>query len=65
MSFLENIKMEPVECESHSDDGLPYVTHRGILLVCGVELEVFQLNTGQRIIEQHSLMRFFGLEDTP
>lgn len=37
---------------------LPYPTHSGVLNLCGVELIVHRLSTGQTIIERDSMVKF-------
>ena len=49
----------PIPGAKPNKDGLPYATHSGILKLGEIELEVFILNTGQRIISKSSLDNFF------
>jgi hypothetical protein len=65
--ILDTLEWIPVEESGCGDDcdGLPYVTHRGMLNVAGIELEVFQLSSGQRVISEESVMRFFGVPEQP
>lgn len=37
-----------------------YVTHEGVMKIGEIELDVCVLNTGERIIKEESLKRFFG-----
>lgn len=48
------------ECEEPVVGEIPYATHEGVLRIPGldVELDVVQLNTGQRIITEESLVKF-------
>jgi hypothetical protein len=60
--LFDSLEWIPIEQSGCGDecDGLPYVTHRGVLSVAGVELEVFQLSSGQRVISEESMTKFFG-----
>jgi hypothetical protein len=44
-----------------NESGLPYATHEGVLRIGDSELKLVVLNTGQRLITQESLNRFFGV----
>lgn len=44
-------------------DGLPYATHTGILRIGDAELTVYQLSTGERVIDAGDLERLFGVDD--
>jgi hypothetical protein len=58
---LQQITWEPVSgVVETGDDGLPYVTHSGILRIGAFELQCFLLNTGERVIEQSALEAFLG-----
>lgn len=39
---------------------LPIATHEGILKLGPLELRVFQLSDGRRVIEENDLFAFFG-----
>jgi hypothetical protein len=41
-------------------DDLPYATHEGALNVAGFEFKCYQLSTGERVIDEESIVRFFG-----
>jgi hypothetical protein len=43
---------------AHHDD-VPYATHEGWLEIGDIRLHVYQLNTGDRVIEEESMQRFF------
>lgn len=45
---------------SKTGSGLPYPTHKGILEIAGYKLNVLVLSTGERVIEEQSLIEFFG-----
>lgn len=40
------------------EPGLPYATHEGVLKIGNLELDVVQLNTGERLITEDSMIRF-------
>ena len=40
-------------------DGLPHVTHEGILDFCGFKFRVYRLSSGERIIDADDLKEFF------
>lgn len=44
--------------KEHGD--LPYVTHSGVLRIGGVELDVYRLSDGLRIISSESFGRYLG-----
>ena len=43
-------------------EDLPFATHKGIVKIGSAELVVYQLNTGQRVIDEASLIEFFGVK---
>lgn len=45
-------------------DGVPYATHRGIIKIAGLELECFQLSTGDRIVTEESIVAFLRCLET-
>jgi len=61
-TMLDRVDWKPTEYlppeGKPSHDGLPYETHHGVLqLFDGFELDVVQLNTGQRLILSESMDR--------
>ena len=49
-ALLDAVKW--VETGSAADEsGLPYATHTGVLRIFDIDIPVFQLNTGQRVID--------------
>jgi hypothetical protein len=46
--LLNGVEWESVEPPETPGD-LPYITHRGILRICGVDLPCAVLSTGQRV----------------
>ena len=55
---LKNLIFHPVKPPA-IESNLPYVTHVGILKIGKTEIEVCQLNTGERIIEESEIMKLF------
>lgn len=39
-----------------------YATHEGVLQIGDTSLKVYQLNNGQRVIEEHDFWQFFGID---
>jgi hypothetical protein len=60
--MLNEVEYKPV-APPEEIGTLPYVTHEGIMMLGEIELEVFVLSDGRRIISEDSLVKFFG-EDT-
>lgn len=54
-----NAVVQPVANPRPSKDGLPHVTHSGVLeLLPGLKLNVFRLSNGQAIVDEESMERF-------
>lgn len=49
--------LKPVTCPAglKHEDGIPYVTHSGILELFGLKLKVHRLSNGQSVIEEDSM----------
>lgn len=60
-NLMETVEWEAVAAEVVEGDDLPYVTHQGKLIIAGVELDVVQLSTGERLITEESISRFLNL----
>jgi hypothetical protein len=62
--WLKSVKFHPVDRVPRETDlvpdNIPFVTHEGILKIGDVELKVYQLNTGQRVINSESFAALFG-----
>lgn len=59
--MVDALPMEAVQAPVFADDpSVPHVTHRGLLRIGddGVEIEVFQLSDGQRIITEAGFEKF-------
>jgi hypothetical protein len=52
---LDDIAWEPLGPRLFRKGDLPWVTHRGILKLPGLEIEVLQLSNGQRVLSEESL----------
>jgi hypothetical protein len=42
-----------------ANDDLPYVTHEGLLHIGTIELTVYQLSNGRRVVPSESMLKFF------
>ena len=60
-TMLDNVEWEAVAAEPVGD--LPYATHQGVLRFGEASLRVYQLNDGQRIIDEADLLDFFGISE--
>ena len=45
------------------NDDLPYATHMGVLDIGEFQFKVYQLNDGQRVIDEEDIKKFFGGEE--
>ena len=43
------------------EDGSKYTTHEGILKIGDVEMRVYVLNTGERVIDADDIEKFFSV----
>lgn len=61
-NLLDGVEWRRVEYRPNppDDDGLPYVTHEGVLQLCGRMLRCYQLSTGQRVIDGEDLPPWIG-----
>jgi hypothetical protein len=64
--LLESIPWETVkEVEEEPIEGeLPHITHKGVLKIMDVEIQVYQLSNGMRIIPEEEFYRL-GLLPLP
>lgn len=62
--MLDRIEWVPTLGEHRESDSLPYATHQGVINFGNglPPLRVYQLNTGQRLIEASDLCAFFGVD---
>lgn len=60
--LIASVEMQQIEGAGEClDDDTPYATHEGYLDLMGERVKVYQLNTGERVIEQGDFMRFLGI----
>lgn len=57
--LLDQVEYKPTNAEPNAE-GIPYVTHEGILNFADISITVLVLNTGQRIIPKDQVEKFFG-----
>ena len=59
-AFIDSI-VTPVVYETPPDtsDGLPYVTHEGVIAIEGITLKVYVLSNGVRVIDKEDLENLF------
>lgn len=57
-ALMETVSWTPTELPTGPQD-LPYVTHEGVLEIDNIKIRVIQLNTGQRIIPEEEIEKFF------
>lgn len=59
MSILDGLAWKQVE-PTQSQDGLPAVTHEGVLEIAGHRLRCYRLDDGRAIIHADDFHAFFG-----
>ncbi len=57
--ILDKLEYTPTGAQPNKE-GLPYVTHEGVLQIGDTSIKVCVLNTGQRIIPTDELERILG-----
>jgi hypothetical protein len=59
--LLDGIEWKPIITDSSSipPSDIPVATHEGILRMYGLELRVYQLSNGIRVINEEDLIKFF------
>ena len=62
--LLDNVDRQEITRNTPDDDTL-YATHSGVLSIGGIDLKVYLLNDGRRVIASEDLERFFYLEVKP
>lgn len=62
--LLDNVGWQEITGNAPDDDTL-YATHSGVLSIGGINLRVYLLNDGRRVIESEDLERLFCLEVKP
>jgi hypothetical protein len=58
--ILDRIEWTPDDPPDDNPDGLPTVTHHGILKIGDVSLRVYQLSDGNRVIDGEDFEAFFA-----
>jgi hypothetical protein len=58
--ILDRLDWEPTG-DTEDGDGIPIVTHKGVLNLGGLSLQVFQLSNGLRVIPEEDMEQFFKL----
>ncbi len=58
--MLDNLEYIPTN-GTPNEDGLPYVTHEGLLKIGELSIKVHVLNTGKRIVSEEEIEKVFGL----
>ncbi len=56
--ILEEVQMTPVEDIKDHEEGSLYATHEGKLQIGDIELTVFVLNNGARVIPEDEINKF-------
>lgn len=49
--LVDAVPLTPIEHPVDSKDGIPYATHKGVIAFGDVVIDVFQLNTGERVLD--------------
>lgn len=60
--------LKPVEGAHENEDeyGMPYITHQGVLeLIPGLRFKVYQLSTGERVLDKESMAAFLACLSGP
>lgn len=57
--LIDEVNFIPTNAQPN-EEGLPYVTHEGVLKLMGIEIQVVQLSTGQRVIPQTEIDKLFS-----
>lgn len=58
--MLDKVEWKRIYASTTLNTHIPYATHEGILNIGGIELKVYQLSTGQRVIAEEDLIKFFS-----
>lgn len=61
-ALLDMLEWEAVPPPAEPDPDIPYATHTGVLSFDGVELRVYQLNDGRRLLDGEDMQKFFNPE---
>lgn len=63
--LLDSVVWEPTGADGANADGLPYATHSGVLTLGELELRVYQLSDGRRIIDADDFVKLLGIGGAP
>lgn len=58
--IFDGVVFEPIADAVGTDDGVPFATHQGMLKLGAMDLRVYQLNTGVRVVDADDLAAFLG-----
>lgn len=58
--LMDAVEWEVMPPREPNPDGVPHVTHSGILDLAGFQFRVFQLSSGQRVLDAGDVEKFFG-----
>lgn len=58
--LLDNVEWKPMPPLAGGGGPFPYATHEGVLQIGELNLRVYQLNTGQRVIREEDLEKFLA-----
>jgi hypothetical protein len=56
---MNNVEWQPAGEVLPPDNGTPYETHRGVLRIGSLSLDVVRISTGEALITEESMKRFF------
>lgn len=60
--LIDDLPLEPVPKPHDVVDGMPYVTHSGVLCIGEHNFAVHQLSTGVRVLDVIDIERFFAAD---
>lgn len=58
--LLDGVQWQEVSQRDDNTDGLPWVTHEGVLEIAGAKLRCYRLNTGQAIFDADDVQDYIG-----
>jgi len=59
--MLDKVQWKPLKTDNSVElvnTGYPVATHSGVLKIGEIELKVYQLSNGQRVIDQEDIIKF-------
>lgn len=57
--WTDSIEFKPLPATPFTDDGIPYATHDGVFRLGTVEIRVYQLSNGKRVLDADDMERLF------